>query len=183
MSTSPSPLGDRVVYWQTKSGQSLKIRHIKSSDAPLLTELFYRLSERTLSLRFATAVINVPLERVIQEASRLATLNPEEAVALIALEEDAQAVEHLVAVARLAGMTATTAEFALTVRDDFQGQGIGSYIFDLLVQVALARGLHTLTASVLAENTPMIKLIRRLGFPIHIDTHYGESDVTIYLQD
>lgn len=175
-----SPLGNAVLRWYTKAGTPLLIRHIRPSDTSLLVDFFYHLSERTLSLRFATAVVNVPLERVVHEAAHIASLDPASADGLLALET-IHGIDHIVAVARLAGATATTAEFAMTVRDDFQGHGVGSFLFDLLIQIALARGLHTLTASVLAENRPMLTLIRRAGFPIHIETSHGESEVVMYL--
>ncbi len=179
-SDPPFPFGHGEVRWETRKGTPLRIRHIRPSDTPLLVDFFYHLSERTLSLRFATVMINVPLERVIEEASRLATLNFYTADALVALEETALG-SAIVGVARLAGISATSGEFAMTIRDDFQGHGVGSYLFDLLLQIALARGLETLTASVLAENRPMLALIRKSGLPFDIQTSHGESDVTIFL--
>lgn len=169
-----------LVHWTSKLGVELAIRHITPDDAKLLVELYGRLSPRTLELRFATIMINIPIERVIEESARLATLNHDHADALIALlNEDGE--ERIVAVARLAGADHIQAEFALLVRDDFQGHGVGSYMLDLLFQVALVRGLRYLKASVLAENTAMLRLIRRSGFPYHMHTSHGESDVTIYL--
>lgn len=176
------PTGTSVLNWQTRSGTPVKIRHITADDAGRLVEMYGRLSERTLALRFATVVINVPMERVIQEATHLATLNPENADALVALiDEGGQ--DHIVAVARLAGADDISAEFAMTVRDDFQGQGVGSYLFDLLIQVALVRGLEYLTASVLAENRPMMELIRRSGFPVEVHTSHGESEIKLFLTE
>ncbi len=176
------PTGTSVLNWQTRSGTPVKIRHITADDAGRLVEMYGRLSERTLALRFATVVINVPIERVIQEATHLATLNPENADALVALiDEGGQ--DHIVAVARLAGADDISAEFAMTVRDDFQGQGVGSYLFDLLIQVALVRGLEYLTASVLAENRPMMELIRRSGFPVEVHTSHGESEIKLFLTE
>ncbi len=176
------PTGTSVLNWQSRSGTPVKIRHITAADAGRLVEMYGRLSERTLALRFATVVINVPMERVIQEATHLATLNPENADALVALiDEGGQ--DHIVAVARLAGADDISAEFAMTVRDDFQGQGVGSYLFDLLIQVALVRGLEYLTASVLAENRPMMELIRRSGFPVEVHTSHGESEVKLFLTE
>lgn len=181
-STLHFPLGDGILPWTTKKGVSVRIRHIRSDDADLLVELYGRLSARTLELRFATMMVNVPLSTVLKYASRLATLNPENADALIALvDEDGE--DRIVAVARLAGATKTTAEFAMLVRDDFQGHGLGTHMFDLLIQLALVRGLDTLTASVVAENIGMMTLIRRCGFPFTVHTSYGESDVVIYLGD
>jgi RimJ/RimL family protein N-acetyltransferase len=178
----PFSASDGVLPWTSRDGRELRIRHITPEDADRLVDFYTRLSERTRELRFATLMMNVPMERIIAEATRLATLNPKNADALVAiLEEDGE--DRIVAVARLAGAHGNTAEFALTVRDDFQGLGLGTYIFDLLVQVALVHGLKYLTAITLAENIGMLKIIRRVGFPVGIHTSHGESDVVIYLDD
>ena len=174
-------MGEGTVNWVSRDGRPVRIRHIVPQDAARLVDIYTRLSDRTRELRFATIMINVSIERVVTEATRLTALNPEEANALVAIIDE-EGEQRIVAVARLAGANETSAEFALTVRDDFQGQGLGAYIFDLLVQVALVRGLKYLTAIVSAENTAMIKIIRRVGFPIDIHTSYGESEVIMYLE-
>lgn len=180
--TEPAfPMSQAMLHWTARDGRDLIIRHIRSEDAVLLVELFGRLSPETVYLRFATYIINVPMKRVLQEATRFATLEPINADALVALyrEDD---TEHIIAVSRLAGATEESAEFALLVRDDFQAAGIGTMMFDLIVQVALVRDLKFLTASVVADNLPMIKLIRRLGFPYELHTSHGETEVVIWLQ-
>lgn len=177
----PFDEGSGSAHWISRDGHHLEIRHIRPEDAELLVDLYHRLSAESLAMRFATAMINVPLKRIIAESARLAAVDPMSGAALVALFQEPDG-QHIVGVARLAGRQGTSAEFALTIRDDFQGQGLGTYLFDLLLQLALVRGLETVTASVLAENRPMLMLIRKVGFPFDIATSHGESDVTIYLQ-
>lgn len=174
------PHGDAVLHWTTRQGTPLRIRHITAADAPLLVELFTRLSAETLWRRFGQVMTSVPLAKVREQAAELSDLNPRDADALIAiLDEGGQ--DRIVAVARLAGATDDSAEFALLVRDDFQGQGVGAFIFDLLIQVAMVRGLRALTAYVAADNEPMLALIRRSGLEYDMDTSHGETDVRIFL--
>lgn len=63
------------------------------------------------------------------------------------------------------------------VRDEWQEQGIGRALFDLLVQVALVQGLHRLYAIALRENRGMRRLIQNLGLP---STHRSDGTETIY---
>jgi acetyltransferase len=57
-----------------------------------------------------------------------------------------------------------TAEYALTVRSDLAGQGLGTALMTLLVDYAGADGLERLEGPVLRENHGMLALVTRLGF-------------------
>jgi len=54
------------------------------------------------------------------------------------------------------------AEVAVTVVDALQQRGLGGVLLRELTRVARERGLRTFVASVLPDNEPMIRLIRRL---------------------
>jgi GNAT superfamily N-acetyltransferase len=68
---------------------------------------------------------------------------------------------HLAAEARYVRVGSGTAELALTVRDGYQGAGMGRLLLEALVKRAHADGFERLRAVVLLSNTPM----RRLGLP------------------
>jgi acetyltransferase len=59
------------------------------------------------------------------------------------------------------------AEFAVTVIDPFQGQGVGSALLELLVETAAANGIETLYGNVLSSNTGMLRLCQRIGATLH----------------
>jgi acetyltransferase len=56
------------------------------------------------------------------------------------------------------------AEFALVVSDAYQRQGLGRHLMQRLIAVARERGVQRLIGEVLAENAPMLRLMRSLGF-------------------
>ena len=177
----PYPLGHGHVGITTRSGQPVRIRHIVARDAPLLVDLFHNLSERTKWLRFFSPV-GIPADRLSDEAARLSDLDPAIASALIAtINEDGK--ERAVAVARLVRdkALANTAEVAIVVRDDFQREGIGRTIFDLLVQTALVQGIAKLYAITLHENMGMQRLARGVGLPVSVQRANGELTLTIHL--
>jgi GNAT superfamily N-acetyltransferase len=72
--------------------------------------------------------------------------------------------DYLAGEARYTPIGAGTAELALTVRDTYQGVGIGQLLMDALVQHARADGLTSLRAVVLLDNTPMLRLVQRYGW-------------------
>ena len=60
-------------------------------------------------------------------------------------------------------------EYALIVRSDLQGRGIGSALMQILIDYARADGLERIEGIVLAENRGMLDLVRRLGFELAFD--------------
>jgi acetyltransferase len=57
-------------------------------------------------------------------------------------------------------------EFALVVSDDSQRMGIGTRLMKALMQSAKAKGVSFFEGEVLAVNSPMLALIKKLGFSI-----------------
>ena len=170
------------VKFTTQLGRDVLFRHMRPSDDRLLVDLYRQLSQETRRLRFLMLMPDLPDEVLLPAALRLATIDPEVSAALIAtVEEDGQ--ERAVAVAQLIcdGAGAATAEAGLVVRDDYQREGLGSALFDLLVQVAMARGLEGLWGVSLADNAGMHRLIQKVGLPYTSRTSQGETTVLIEL--
>ncbi|HEY0735062.1 MAG TPA: GNAT family protein [Herpetosiphonaceae bacterium] len=179
----PYPLGHGQVGVTTRHNQCVCIRHIVRRDAELLVDLFHNLSERTKWLRFFSPV-GIPEHRLWDEATRLSDIDPRIQAALIGtIQQDDR--EQAVAVARMIRHTplSDTAEVAIVVRDDFQREGIGRTIFDLLVQVALVQGIKQLYAITLPENQGMQRLARGVGLPVSVRIREGEMTITIHLGD
>jgi len=63
----------------------------------------------------------------------------------------------------------TRGEYAIQVRSDLKGRGLGWQLMQHLIAYARAEGLKELFGSVLAENTTMLKMCRELGFSIQPD--------------
>jgi acetyltransferase len=59
-----------------------------------------------------------------------------------------------------------SAEFAVAVRSDLKGQGLGRLLMLRLMECAKRRGTAELTGDVLEENVRMLALCRELGFAI-----------------
>jgi acetyltransferase len=156
---------------------------MQPADAPLFVDLFHRLSQRTRYMRFFS-LVGIPEERLWDEAVELSEVEPLLEVALITTisvegRQEAVGIAELIREAPLAD----TAEVAIVIRDDFQREGIGRVIFDLLVQVALVQGLKRLYAITMPENLGMQKLARGVGLPTTSSTKDGETVITMYLQD
>lgn len=165
-----------------RDGRQVRVRHLQREDAPRLERLFYQLSSESRYRRFFAPVDHVDPARVREEARRLATIDPRREAALVAVIAEADQ-EEIVAVARFTRLLSSVhaAEASIVVRDDLQSQGVGIQLFDLLIQVALARGIEHLVLLTHADNLGMINLVKRLGLPFkgHFSSGLYEMDVQL----
>ncbi|MFO7168135.1 MAG: GNAT family N-acetyltransferase [Chloroflexota bacterium] len=176
--------GDSRLMATTRRGRAVCIRHITPEDDELLVELYKRLSPETRRLRFMSQHQDPPDELIWREAHRLSELNPHLAAALIATAVEDDGRDHAVGVARLArdADDPTTAEVAIVIRDDFQREGLGTLMIDLIIQVAMAGGLRRIRAVSLAENEAVQRLVLRTGLPVTTTTSRGETTQIITLR-
>ncbi len=181
---TPFPFGHGSITAATKSGVTVSVRNIVASDDHLLFDLYKQLSPETRRLRFLSARPNLPDEEIWKLAVRLSHIDAWTEAALIATMQD-ENHEHAVGVARLARDEADEhmAEFAIVIRDDYQQEGLGTLLFDLLLQVAMVRGLTTLQGFSLAENQGLLRLVQKVGLPFTRRTSYGETLFVISLLD
>jgi acyl-CoA synthetase (NDP forming)/RimJ/RimL family protein N-acetyltransferase len=142
-------------------GRAFMLRPVRPEDEPALIDMSTRMKREDVRLRFFA-----PLPRLSHEmAARLTQLDYDRQMALIALGTDADDARRAWGVVRIAADPDNdSAEFAVTVRSDMKGQGLGSLLMERITTYARARGLKTLMGFVLSENEPMLSLSRRLGF-------------------
>ena len=58
------------------------------------------------------------------------------------------------------------AEFAVIVADPWQGKGLGPKLIERVIEIAKENGVRTLSGEVLAENHPMLGLVKKIGFRV-----------------
>lgn len=125
-----------------------------------IADALQRLSGESRWLRFAA-----PVSRLSeQQLDALTSLDGWDRMAWCAsIVEDGR--EGGVGLARYVRLEAggDVAEFALTILDDYQGQGVGYQLLRRLAASAAANGIRTLRAHVLRGNRRMLALARRCG--------------------
>jgi ribosomal protein S18 acetylase RimI-like enzyme len=115
-------------------------------------------------------------------ASRLRRLlEPARGLTLVATEPGpGGAAESVVAMANLLA-EGDEAEVALLVRDDRQRRGLGGALLRRLVGHAERAGYAALVLHVQAENTPMLRAVRRLDRPTSVERDGSVLTVTVPL--
>jgi GNAT superfamily N-acetyltransferase len=173
-----------VISLEARDGRVAQVRHMRQADAALLERLFHRLSSETRYRRFFVPLDNIDEERLHRDTARLATINPTLETALIASNEE-DGHEEAIGVARYTCLSSRddACEASIVLRDDFQSAGIGSQLFDLLVQVALAHGLRHMVLLTHADNLGMIALIHSLGLPYKGRYSAGLYEMDVQLAD
>jgi RimJ/RimL family protein N-acetyltransferase len=58
------------------------------------------------------------------------------------------------------------AEVAITIIDEYQGKGLGTFLINLILLAALERGITRLSFTFLPQNLAIQKLIRKAGVPL-----------------
>ena len=134
----------------------MNIRPIQPGDREALHAGFERLSPESRYRRFFTAKPTLGS----RELTYLTEVDHHDHEALIAFDEE---TGRLAAVARYVRTAPHEAEPAVTVADDFQGQGIGSRMMAALAERAREEGIDTFRANVLPHNQPAINVLERLG--------------------
>lgn len=142
-----------------KDGTRVHVRPIRPDDAPRLQELYDRLSRHTAYQRFFTVMKRLPPDW----ARILATVDYRRRLAVVA-ERPGEHGPELAGVGRYEPTDEPGgAEVAFVVEDGWQNKGLGTLLFNAVLDAGTARGITLFRAYVLADNRRMLDLIARFG--------------------
>ena len=142
-------------------GRRVEIRALRPDDQADLLAAVGRTSGQSLYRRFFAA----KRELSEQEVAFFMNVNFVTHVALVAVVDDGGR-PAIVGGGRYIVLQPGQAEVAFAVVDQYQGQGIGSALMRHLAAIARAAGLQELIAEVLPDNSPMLKVFEKSGFPL-----------------
>jgi acetyltransferase len=145
----------------TADGTLIRLRPIRSDDEPLLHDLASHMSREDLRMRFFSPIRMLPHAL----AERLVHLDYDREMALAAFHD-----KVVLGIARYSAEEGgRVAEYAVAVRSDWTGHGVGYLLMTRLIEIAARRGISDLVGEVLAENHRMIQMCRELGFTLRRD--------------
>jgi RimJ/RimL family protein N-acetyltransferase len=145
---------------ELRDGRRVTVRAVRPEDRDRLQAALKGLSEQSRHSRFMS-----PLRELSPKMLERA-VNPEPGreVQLVAVS-GAAPQETIVGGARYsASPGGKDCEFALTVVDRWQGQGLARRLLEMLMREARAAGYERMEGYILASNAPMLGLAKRLGF-------------------
>lgn len=161
MAIHPYP-SDRQKTITLPNGMAMLIRPIRPEDAHIEEAFVASLSEKTKYLRFMQSVQKLSREMLV----RFTQIDYDSEMAFVALTQIKHETVELGVTRYTTNPDGQSCEFALVVRDDYQHQGIGARLLEMLIQHAQSRGLKVMMGEVLAENHGMLDLAKRFGFSV-----------------
>ena len=143
-----------------KDGRRILLRPIRPEDEPNHYGMISRMTKEDLRFRFFTVVSEVPHSQM----ARLTQIDYVREMAFVAVPADDPSRETYGVVRLVADADNHTAEYAILVRSDVKGLGLGHVLMDKVIRYARGRGLKRMMGEVLSENMAMLHLAEKFGF-------------------
>ncbi|MBV8036881.1 bifunctional acetate--CoA ligase family protein/GNAT family N-acetyltransferase [Roseateles sp.] len=155
---------ERTLHWQ---GNLVFMRPIRPEDEAQHREFLESADPEDIRMRFFE--VARPLSH--DDLARMTQIDYEREMAFIVIDPHAAGGPRTLGVARLVrDPDNVEAEFAVMVRSERKGQGLGRLLMQALLDYAAARGTQRMFGYVLRENRAMLTLARSLGFESHADS-------------
>lgn len=139
------------------------VRPVRPEDEQLVRAFFRKVTPEDLRLRFFAPVRDFTSAFI----ARLTQLDYARANAFVAIDE---ATGEMIGGVRLhADANHETAEFAILLRSDLKGRGLGWKLMEHMIEYARAEGLKRIEGQILRENTVMIRMCKEFGFVVEDD--------------
>lgn len=152
-------------------GTRVFIRPLMRDDAALYPEFFTQITEEDSRLRFFSPIRELSAETI----QKFVDIDYERVMAFIALDEE---TGEMLGVSRLhCDRFHKHGEYAVLVRSDLKGRGLGWLLMQRVIEWARGTGLERIHGQVLAYNTTMLGMCGELGFDITDDP--DERDIKV----
>jgi len=165
MHAATRPLRYRPRRAVLRDGREVTVRAVVESDAAEIVQAFDRLSDDSRYLRFMQhkkQLADAAVQRGVHprpghDAVFVATIPAADGIDIVGAAQYVQAADET---------KGRTCEFAVTVAEDWRGNGLATTLLGCLVRRARRDGYATIEGWVIAENTAMLDLARKLHFTI-----------------
>jgi acetyltransferase len=170
------PLAIRPYPTELEEGAWLKdqshvlLRPIRPEDEPAHKQFVLKVSDEDRYKRFFADVGELGHE----ELARMTQIDYDREMAFVAVGQDGAFSQQILGVVRaISNPDQSDAEFAILVRSDLKGLGLGKLMMEKIVRYARERGIGQLSGMTMPSNRGMINLAKRLGFKIDIQLEDG----------
>jgi len=158
-----------------KGETEVRFRAIRPSDEEGMRRLFYRFSDEAVYYRYFSPVSSMP------HAKMQAYVNADcnKTLSVVGLVGEPGHGE-IIAEARFVKLDDRPfADIAFIVDEKYQGMGIATYLFKMLIRLSRERGLHGFSADVLPSNRAMVRVFEKGGVQITAKVLNGIYQLTM----
>ena len=143
-------------------GSEVMVRPVRPEDEPQVAAFFRAVAPDDLRQRFFTPVKEVPRPFI----ARLTQIDYARTMVLLAIDQR----QRILGLAQIhADADGVEGEYAILLRSDLKGRGLGWRLMRTLIRLAETERLRRITGQVLAENSTMLSMCRALGFAVKVD--------------
>ncbi|TET05784.1 MAG: GNAT family N-acetyltransferase [Promethearchaeota archaeon] len=156
-----------------RGGEKIQIRPVKTTDEPLLKELYYSLNETDRYLRFFEVrkefthsktqnEVNIDYNKIFSIGAFIGDVGKEEMVG--------NATYYL-------NPKLNMAEYSFLVREDYRGKGLGSFLYQHLIIIAKEKGIKGFYGNIHIQNKSTVQIIRKGGYTKITPPDIGEKEL------
>jgi acetyltransferase len=179
ISPYPEHLTEQITL--KRSGRPATLRAIRGEDEPAHLEFYNKLSPESIRLRYFYSR-GIPTHDELANWTQI-DYDREMAFIVSAPRLDGQGQETLGVVRAVTDADNVRAEFAVVIRDDLQGEGLGIILMQKTIDYCRSRGTLELSGSTLATNKGMQALARKLGFRISYNAEEEVIEMRMQLNE
>jgi len=139
-------------------GPVVRFRHVRPDDESFIAEAIRTASRETLLHRFFSPIRAVSPGML----RRMLSIDRAKETCIVGVVTESERM-RIICGARYVKLRPGAAEIALTVHDDFQQRGLGTFLIGLLARLAQAESIRWFEAEVLASNQKMLKVFKRVA--------------------
>jgi acetyltransferase len=163
------------------NGRKVLLRPIRPEDEPVHYDFLSKVTPEDIRLRFFHLIRQLPHA----EMARLTQIDYDREMAFIATapRTDGHGPETLGVVRTVTDPNNEKAEYAILVRSDLKGQGLGSKLMEKMVRYCTSRGTREMNGLVMRSNKRMLDLVYNLGFTGRAVPEEDVMEVTLPLQN
>lgn len=160
-------------------GRPLKVRPIRPEDEAEHYAFLSKLTPEDTRFRFFGMVKELPHTQM----ARLTQIDFDREMAFIATGSSSTGESETLGVVRtITDPDNDRCEFAIVIRSDIKGQGLGHALLEKMVRYCRGRGTREMAGQILRNNEPMLELAENLGFRRKMIGDDGVVEVVLELQ-
>ena len=172
----PSEISARHTF---KDGLKIRFRAIKPSDEEGMRRLFYRFSDEAVYYRYFSPIKTMPHAKMQEYVN----VDFSQVMSIVGLAGEA-GMGHIIAEARyFKWHDRPFSDVAFIVDEQYQGLGLATYLYKMLIRLAKDRGIQGFAVDVLTSNKAMMKVFEKEGSMVKARLKHGIYRLTIPFED
>ncbi|MDE1222551.1 bifunctional acetate--CoA ligase family protein/GNAT family N-acetyltransferase [Vibrio aestuarianus] len=170
----PSELEERVTL---RDNSVVMLRPILPEDEPQHAEFIHNVSKEDLYKRFFSDVGEFNHEAL----ANFTQIDYDREMAFVAVDSN-DGEGKIIGVSRaLINPENTDAEFAILIRSDLKGNGLGKILLQKVIDYCRLKGTAQISGMTMPTNRGMLTLAQKLGFEVDIHFEDGTADMVLVL--